>query len=870
MSTVGTAAGLGARGPRRRRGPLLMVGVAVAHAVSATTAWFAFGAYGGDPVFWPANGIVVAALVVLGRQHATWPWIVAGGFVAEIVTSIAFGLEPAWAVAYAGANVVEIVVVAALFVRWCPERDLTTRRGLAAFVAAALVIGPGLSSLVGGSLTMLDAGVALDDAVVAWWTGDALGLLVVAAPLMAWAATDRTRGRARPAEWVAVHAAVAVLASVPYVTTSQRLSSLPIAVLLWAAVRLGVLGTLTAGFVLAVVNEAFTARGLGFWVEQSSSVLSGQVALRLFLMVAVLTPWVLAVEVAHRQAAERREAGERLGRLTAEALTLRLGVLRALAEELSRAATREDVERAWATHAPGILGGTRHRLSLTGRGPRATAAQPPMEEVEAAAVSRRRIVTEDRDGTTVVAAPVLAGARVLGVLSFHRAGDGDATDREATAAVAARLADALVRIGLFEEVVESGRRLELLQELTSLLGRAPTTQAVVDTVLGAVRRAVGATAAGIVVRDRDGRLVERGSVGTVPAAVRARDGGIAFPPGSPVAVAGSTGRAVREENWSVLPLTVTGRIRGVAWFAWDPGADRDPWRLQDAAIGQSAAALARVTASDAEHDAAIQLQQALLPRRFPTIPHVAAAARYLPSQEALSVGGDWYDVVHRADGRTVVMVGDVVGHDVAAAAAMGQVRSVLSTIAAEADGPGQALDRLEAFPGGEAVGFATAACVEIEADGDGARLRYASAGHPPALLVRPGGEADFLMAGRSAPLFVLGETGRPVGTAIAEPGSLLVCYTDGLIERPDRSLYDGMLALARACLAHRRRPLTDFTDRVLHEMTAGSPLADDVALLVVAMAAPQAPAATAGARGGATAPRPNGLPAAASFARPPA
>jgi integral membrane sensor domain MASE1 len=845
-----------------------MVGVALAHAVSATTAWLAFGAYGGDPVFWPANGIVVTALVVLGRRYATWPWILAGGFVAEIVTSIAFGLEPAWAVAYAGANVVEIVVVAALFVRWCPERDLSTRRGLAAFVATALVIGPGLASLVGGALTMLDAGVAMDDAVVAWWTGDALGLLVVAAPLIAWAATDRTRSRARPAEWVAVHVAVAVLAAIPYVTTSQRLSSLPIAVLLWAAVRLGVLGTLTAGSVLAVVNEAFTARGLGFWVEQSSSVLSGQVALRLFLMVAVLTPWVLAVEVAHRQAAERREAGERLGRLTAEALTKRLSVLRALAEELSRAATPEDVERAWAVHAPGVLGGTRHRLSLTARRPRGM-APPPMEEVEAAAVARRGIVTEDRDGATVVAAPVLAGARVLGVLSFHSADDRHARDHEETAAVAARLADALVRIGLFEEVVESGRRLELLQELTSLLGRAPTTQAVVDTVLGAVRRAVGATAAGLVVRDRDGRLVERGSVGTVPAAVRGRDAGVAFPPGSPVAVAGSTGRAVREEHWSVLPLTVTGRIRGVAWFAWDPGADRDPWRLQDAAIGQSAAALARVTASDAEHDAAIQLQQALLPRRFPTIPHVAAAARYLPSQEALSVGGDWYDVVHRADGRTVVMVGDVVGHDVAAAAAMGQVRSVLSTIAAEADGPGQALDRLEAFPGGEAVGFATASCVEIEADGDGARLRYASAGHPPALLVRPGGEADFLMAGRSAPLFVLGETGRPVGTATAEPGSLLVCYTDGLIERPDRSLHDGMLALARACLVHRRRPLTDFTDRVLHEMTAGSPLADDVALIVVSMAAPQAPAAMTGARDGARAPRPNGPPAAASFARPP-
>ena len=405
-----------------------------------------------------------------------------------------------------------------------------------------------------------------------------------------------------------------------------------------------------------------------------------------------------------------------------------------------------------------------------------------------------------------------------------------------------------MRISLFEEAVDAGRRLAVLQDLTSRLGRAPTTQAVADTVLGAVRRALGATAAGLVLRDRDGRLIDRGTVGVAPDALLDPGGEVGLSAGSPVVSAAADGKPVRGDTWAALPLMLTGRIRGVAWFGWSgAGPEPDQWPLQEAAVEQCAAALARVTASDAEHDAAILLQQALLPRRFPTVPHLAAAARYLPSQEALSVGGDWYDVVQRADGRTVVMVGDVVGHDVAAAAAMGQVRSVLSTIAAEAASPGEALDRLEAFPGGDAVGFATASCVEIEADAGGARLRYASAGHPPALLVRPTGEAEFLMGGRSAPLFVLGTTGRPVATVTAEPGSLLVCYTDGLIERPDRTLYDGMLALARASMTHRRRPLRDFTDQVLRDTTSGSPLADDVAIIVVSLAATTAPLRAAAA-----------------------
>ncbi|MGF1664342.1 MAG: PP2C family protein-serine/threonine phosphatase, partial [Kineosporiaceae bacterium] len=298
-------------------------------------------------------------------------------------------------------------------------------------------------------------------------------------------------------------------------------------------------------------------------------------------------------------------------------------------------------------------------------------------------------------------------------------------------------------------------------------------------------------------------------------------------------VAGTPGPPDPERvSWAVLPLVVNRRLRGLAWYAWEPGRGPVPEdrTLHVGFAEQCAAALRRVTATDAEHDAAVKLQQALLPRSFPAVEGVAAAARYVPSSEALSVGGDWYDVVARPDGRGVVVVGDVVGHDVTAAAAMGQLRSALAALAVEAGDPDAAIEQIHGFPGGPAIGFATVLYADFD-PGSGL-LRYACAGHPPPLLVKPWGEAEFLTAGRSGPLFAVGP--RPQhqpGTVVVPPGSLLVGYTDGLVERPDRRFHDGLVALARACLANRRRPLPEFTDHVLADLTAGRPLADDVALL---------------------------------------
>jgi integral membrane sensor domain MASE1 len=849
------------RSAPRLSGPVLLALTALAHAASAILAWVLLGAYEGDPVFWPANGIIVAILVLLGGHRRSWPWVLAGAVLAETITSSVFGLDPWWSLAYAGSNLVEIVIVTVLFLRWAPDRDLSTRRGFAAFTVAGLVIGPAVGALLGATVHRLDAGVSWTQAFFGWWTGDALGLVVVAATIVAWAGPTRSR-RASPVEWTLVQGLVAVLAAVPYLTAARRTSSLPIAVLLWAAVRLGVRGTLTGGLVFVLVSEVFTAQGVGLWVEEATTLVSAQVYLRLFLVVALITPWLLAVEVSHREAAELRESSEREARRTAEALAERLARLRAFAEDLSRAATRAELEAAWDSHAASVLDGWGHRLVLVDLDDHAR-APGPLGDAEARALATHRPVVDASPvpgNEIVVAAPVSAGDDVVGVVSWRtEATAEDAVDREAVAAVAARLGETVVRIRLYHETLEAGRRLAVLQQVTSRLGRAPTTAAVVDVVLDVVGRTFDAAGTGLLVVDRGGRLGDGGAVGRVPDELAAPQGRFDLAGEHPLAMALTTGEAVYgpprvrarrvgrgggtspaaadEYPWAVLPLVFGDRSRGLLWLAWDVGAGPGPndRPLHEAVAEQCAAALVRVTASDAEHAAAVELQRALLPTGLPQVPNLATAARYLPSDEILSVGGDWYDMVCRPDGRIVVTVGDVVGHDVSAAAAMGRLRSALSTIATDAAGPAEALERLDRFPDGPDIGFATAVCVEVDAGPRGARLRYASAGHPPLLLVRPTGEARFLMAGRSAPLFVRDLRRRPFGEVTAAAGSVLVGYSDGLIERPRRSLKDGMLALARACLTQRHRPLEEFADRVLEDLTSGDALSDDVVLICLAL-----------------------------------
>ncbi|NDU72277.1 SpoIIE family protein phosphatase [Actinomadura sp. DSM 109109] len=218
----------------------------------------------------------------------------------------------------------------------------------------------------------------------------------------------------------------------------------------------------------------------------------------------------------------------------------------------------------------------------------------------------------------------------------------------------------------------------------------------------------------------------------------------------------------------------------------------------------------------------------------PEPPGLEIVARYLASPAAGEVGGDWYDAFVLPDGATVLAIGDVSGHDLAAAVGMSQLRNMLRALTADrVTPPCDILDRLN-HAMETVVPDTTATCVlaRVEEPEPGRwRLRHAAAGHPPPLLVTPDGGGRFL-DGAVNPL--LGApTGEPYRSS-TDPlprGSTLLLYTDGLVERPREHFDDGLSRLRRQASAVAREPLEDFCDGLLGGLeTAGT---DDIALLAL-------------------------------------
>jgi anti-sigma regulatory factor (Ser/Thr protein kinase)/anti-anti-sigma regulatory factor len=190
-----------------------------------------------------------------------------------------------------------------------------------------------------------------------------------------------------------------------------------------------------------------------------------------------------------------------------------------------------------------------------------------------------------------------------------------------------------------------------------------------------------------------------------------------------------------------------------------------------------------------------EMQEALLPTALPVLPRARIAARYLVAGHEQAAGGDWFDAIPLADGSVALVVGDVVGHGVAASAAMGQLRAVLAELlAAEAD-LGRVLERTDAFAARmSALRAATLALAVL--DPVGGKLRYTTCGHPPPLVVGTDGAARYLTGTGTGPL---GTGSPPVLAASAlAPGELVLPYSDGLIERPGQTLAEGMAELAAA------------------------------------------------------------------------
>ncbi|MGH8983249.1 MAG: SpoIIE family protein phosphatase [Acidimicrobiia bacterium] len=282
-----------------------------------------------------------------------------------------------------------------------------------------------------------------------------------------------------------------------------------------------------------------------------------------------------------------------------------------------------------------------------------------------------------------------------------------------------------------------------------------------------------------------------------------------------------------------LPGGRTGPIGAVS-FAYAESGRR--YSEEDVALARELARRAAPALGDAlrfeqEQATAEALQRSLLPDRLPELMDAEHAARYVPGSDELKIGGDWYDVLPLPDGHVLAAIGDVVGHGIRAAASMGRIRNALDFCAIDGLTPGAILRRLN--DNFSALGDGDMATVLIAVyEPRSGTLRFASAGHPPPLVQRPGEPPEFLEGSRGAPLCAVDDMQYPEVEVAVPPGTVLVLYTDGLIERRGESLDEGLGRLARA-VADAPEKLDELADHLLDRLLAGASPDDDVALLAL-------------------------------------
>jgi serine phosphatase RsbU (regulator of sigma subunit) len=299
----------------------------------------------------------------------------------------------------------------------------------------------------------------------------------------------------------------------------------------------------------------------------------------------------------------------------------------------------------------------------------------------------------------------------------------------------------------------------------------------------------------------------------------------------------------------VLPLTVAGQTApvGALVLGTSPrlGLDDEYRVFLSLAAGQVAAAVTDAQAVEVERrraderaeldnaraqfftEVAVTLQRAVL---GPTALPEGFAVHYEPAAGTLEVGGDWYDVVDLPGGRYGIVVGDVVGSGLPAAAVMGQLRSAGRALLLESASPAHVLTALDRFaslvPG---ASCSTVFCAVV--DPATGTLRYSSAGHVPAIVVDVDGRARMLTAAGSLPLAVVDDLDRPEAEVVLPSGSTLLLYTDGLVERRGSDLDEGMARAAAALADGRHLPPAELAALLTDQLLDDAP-DDDVAFLI--------------------------------------
>ncbi|MFI1733122.1 SpoIIE family protein phosphatase [Streptomyces acidicola] len=403
----------------------------------------------------------------------------------------------------------------------------------------------------------------------------------------------------------------------------------------------------------------------------------------------------------------------------------------------------------------------------------------------------------------------------------------------------------------------ASERAAQIAELTAALAKATTTRDVVDAV--AQRVLPPFDAVGLVVQAIEGnQLIAIGAVGyaddfldllnsrstaaTLPGWSVIASGAPVFVSSPQEYVAYAPDHAdlpgiARKQAWAFMPLTVSDQTFGVCVVSWDRPRrlDADERSLLTTISALVAQALERARLYDAEHTRSRELQRSLLPRDLPDLPACTAAARYLPAGQGMDVGGDWYDVIPLSSGQVALVVGDVMGHGLPEAATMGRLRTAVHTLADLELPPDEIMGHLNDIVGGMSEdSYVT--CLYALYDSTTQNCSIARAGHPPPALVHPDGTVHFPEPAADPPLGTAKPPFETVELTVPD-GSLLVLYTDGLVESAKREVDEGMSGLARLLRTAHDEGIDADLETLCDTLTAGllsgeHQAADDAALLV--------------------------------------